>query len=194
MAPWCLFWCLSLFSKQNWAFPRSPNVFPTCVPTTPIYKYIYNTKYIDPSACNVPLVPLVSFDIISKTFNLNLLVPPIVQKKKIHVELSALGVFNLFFNTHVKLFALIWLFIVGILVFLFFPIFHHPWCCSSVFLLLRKLRSSPNQNIPMSHQFKSLLRMSRFENVCYVDNPSWDVLLRPWPSNNHNSSKKLYKC
>ncbi len=171
MAPWCLFWCPSLPSKQNWAFPRSPNIF-LHVSQEPLFKNIYNTKYIDTSACNVPLVPLVSFDIISKTFNPQPLGAPLLPKKKVFM----LNLVPLVFLTCFFTLMLNYLLSFGcsLLKFLYF-------CCSPsfiilgvvqvCFLLLRKLRSSPNQNVPMSHQFKYLLRMFGIENVCIGQQP-----------------------
>jgi hypothetical protein len=37
--------------------------------------------------------------------------------------------------------------------------------------------------------FKFWLRMFRFENICQVDIPSWDILSRTWLNNNHNDLK-----
>jgi hypothetical protein len=51
------------------------------------------------------------------------------------------------------LFITILLFLVWILIFLLFPIFHRPWCCLNVFLLLMKLRSSLNQTHPINLNF-----------------------------------------
>jgi hypothetical protein len=41
----------------------------------------------------------------------------------------------------------------------------------------------------MSHQFECLLRKFKFVNIFYVNSPSWDVILRLWPNNNHNNLK-----
>jgi hypothetical protein len=76
-----------------------------------------------------PWCPWCHLALYPKSSTFNLLVPLIAQKESFHVEPSALGVSNLFFYTHVELFALIWLLIVGILVFLLFLFFHHPWYC-----------------------------------------------------------------
>jgi hypothetical protein len=73
--------------------------------------------------------------------------------------------------------------LIVILLFIFFHllIFHYPWRCFNVFLVLTKLRSFPNQ---IFHQFEFLLRMFKFEIVCQIDIP-----LKSGPNNNHNGLK-----
>jgi hypothetical protein len=74
---------------------------------------------------------------------------PLLLKKQFMFNLVHLLFLTQFFDTHVKLFVVILSFLLKIHMFLLFPIFHYPWCCLNVFLLLKKLRSSLNYNIPL---------------------------------------------
>ncbi len=52
-----------------------------------------------------------------------------------------------FFLTPLLIFVFILSFFFGILIYLLFSIFFHPWCCLSVFLLSTKHKSPSNQNV-----------------------------------------------
>jgi hypothetical protein len=90
------------------------------------------------------LVPLVSFDIISNT--LNILVPPYCLKRKFSCPNLVFLVFLACLFYTMLSFVVNLSFLVGIWVFLLFPIFCHHCHCLGMFLLLIKCISSPNQN------------------------------------------------
>jgi hypothetical protein len=112
-----------------------------------IYIYIKN-----PSAYNIFMYFLVFLNIISNAFNQTSMYwcPLLLEKEKLHIQLSIFLCFQIAFSITLILFVVILLFIfVSIRIFLLFLIFHYPWCCLRMFLLLTKLRSLSNQNIQL---------------------------------------------
>lgn len=99
---------------------------------------------------------------------------PYISKRNFSHQII-FGVFIICFDTLIKAYCHF------IIHFFHLLIFHCPWCCFNVFLVLTKLRSFPNQ---IFHQFEFLLRMFKFEIVCQIDIP-----LKSGPSNNHNDLK-----
>ncbi len=152
--------------KKGLGLSNILDVLPTMLPNNPQFENIKNKNIFDPSACNVSyvcLVPLVSFDIVYKAFNLQPLCAPYCSQEIFMFNLVPLVSLTCIFDTLVKLFVTILSFFIKILVFLLFLIFHHPWHCLGVFLLLLKLSSSSNQNFPL---FEFLLKMIRFGKIC----------------------------
>ncbi len=90
---------------------------------------------------------LVSFDILFNALNPQYLSAPYCSKKNKTMANLAPWCFKCPFSTPSLLFGVILSFLIKAIIFLLFPIPHHLWCCSHVFLLFTKFRSFLNQNI-----------------------------------------------
>jgi len=184
--------CLLLFWKKNWAFPTSPNVFPTMLSNNPCLKiYIYILTLVLAMSPMYFLVPLVSFDIVYRAFNPQPFGDPYCPRKKFMSNLVPLVFLTCLFNTHAKLFVVILSlrchFFIIIFIFLLFCIFSSSLALfACVYCCWQNLNHPQNE---MPHQFEFSLRMFKFVNICYVNSPSLDVILGLWPNNNHNNQK-----
>ncbi len=71
--------------KKHLVLSNILDVLPTMLPNNPQFENIKNKNTFDPSACSVSyvyLVPLVSFDIVYKAFNLQPLCAPYCAQRK----------------------------------------------------------------------------------------------------------------
>ncbi len=128
--------------------------FLPCFPTNLCLKYKIFLTLMPLTSPMYFLMPLVSFDIIWKAFNPQPFAgPPLPKKKFFMLNLVPLVFLICLFDTHVKLFVVLLSFLIENFIYLLFVIFHHPWCCLNVFLLLKKFRSSLNQNTPPNQIF-----------------------------------------
>jgi hypothetical protein len=155
--------------------------FLPCFPTNLCLKYKTILILMRLTSLMYFLMPLVSFDIVCKAFNL--LLAPIAWKENFMLNLVPLVFLMCIFDTHVQLFVVLLSFPIQTFIFLLFVIFHDPWCCLNVLLLLKNLGHLWTKT---PHQIEFPLKKSRF----FVHLLSlWDVLLGSWPNNNHSNLK-----
>ncbi len=125
---------------------------------------------------------MVSFNIVSNTFNLQPLGASYCsKKKKIMYNLPPWMFLMCFFDTLVIACYFVVYYWHSLLFVI--PIFHHPWHYSDVLLLLTKIRSFMNQNIVLIW-------------ILTKDVWIWECMLSwvgTWPNNNHNDSKTQKK-
>ncbi len=115
---------------------------------------------------------------------LNVLVPPIGQKKNFMSKLMTL-VFQTSQPFSIPLLLLSCHFVI--------PCQHsHLFIVPHLFIIFNVLcacfchwLSLSHSQTKTTHQFEFWMIMFKFGNICYINTLAWDVFSKPWPSNNH---------